>query len=151
MTEMRIAMAQTADTNAVVTLLAEQFREHGIGLGAEKLGEAVRGLVSDPARGAVVLARASAPEPVGVAVLAYTWTLEHGGLVAWLDELFVAPAFRGRGIGRALLLRALDVARENGCRAVELEVDSDHGRAEHLYQREGFAMLARKRWAKRLT
>lgn len=146
---MRIEMAQARDSNAVVDLLGEQFREHGIDLGLEPLTEAVLGLLSDATRGAILLAHDF--EPVGVAVLAYTWTLEHGGLVAWLDELFVVPDHRARGIGRALLRRALEVAWQNGCRAVELEVGAEHARAEHLYQREGFVALARRRWARRLT
>jgi GNAT superfamily N-acetyltransferase len=96
----------------------------------------------------VLLARD--PDPIGIAVLAYTWTLEHGGRVAWLDELFVDAAHRGRGVGLAMLRRALEVAAAAGCRAVDLEVDADHERAEHLYEREGFRLLSRHRWAKSL-
>jgi GNAT superfamily N-acetyltransferase len=145
---MRIATAQKDDLNAVVALIGEQFAEHYIDLEPRQLSDAVLGLLSDPSRGAVQLA--FDPEPVGVAVLAYTWTLEHAGLVAWLDELFVLPAHRGRGVGLALLRRALKVAAEAGCRAVDLEVDADHVRAERLYQREGFVALPRRRWAKRV-
>jgi GNAT superfamily N-acetyltransferase len=79
-----------------------------------------------------------------------TRRLEHGGLVAWLDELFVLPEHRGRGIGRALLRRALEVANEKGCRALDLEVDFEHAQAERLYRREGFVSLPRGRWARRL-
>jgi GNAT superfamily N-acetyltransferase len=147
---MRIHMAQAGDANAVVSLLGEQFREHGIDLSLETLRGAVLGLLSDAARGAILLAY-DGTRPVGVAVLAYTWTLEHGGLVAWLDELFVVAAQRSRGVGRALVQRTIEVARENGCRAVELEVDSEHARAEHLYEREDFVALARRRWVRRLT
>jgi GNAT superfamily N-acetyltransferase len=145
---MQIDVANTEAIDAVVALLGSQFKEHGIALGLDELSEAVRGLISDAERGIVLMAQD--PEPVGVAVLAFTWTLEHGGRVAWLDELFVIPEHRGRGIGRALLRRALDIARENGCRAVDLEVDSGHAQAERLYQREGFASLPRRRWASRL-
>jgi ribosomal protein S18 acetylase RimI-like enzyme len=144
----RIERARTADLTAVVDLLAEQFREHGISLPLQELSGAVLGLLSDAARGAVLLAYD--PEPIGLAVLAYTWTLEHGGLAAWLDELFVAPEHRGRGVGRALLRRALEVGEERGCHAVDLEVDSEHARAERLYRREGFVALSRRRWARRL-
>jgi GNAT superfamily N-acetyltransferase len=146
---MRIRLADLEDLDAVVRLLADQFREHDIVLDMPELREGVRGLISDPDRGAVILA--GDPEPIGIAALAYTWTLEHGGLVAWLDELFVVPEHRGQGTGRALLVRALGVARDKGCRAVDLEVDLHHSRAERLYQREGFSALPRQRWAKRLT
>lgn len=76
--------------------------------------------------------------------------MEHGGRVAWLDELFVVADGRGRGVGRALLVDVIEVARRAGCRAIDLEVDVEHGRAEHLYEREGFERLARRRWARRL-
>ena len=89
-------------------------------------------------------------EPLGIAVLAYTWTLEHGGLVAWLDELYVVPAARGRGVGRALLDTACSEASRRGCLAVELEVDRAHGRAEGLYERAGFIPLPRARWSRAL-
>jgi GNAT superfamily N-acetyltransferase len=145
---MRIEAANIETFKAVLKLVRSQFEEHEIELASDTLSEAVRVLLTDRLRGAVFLA--SDPDPIGVAVTAFTWTLEHGGLVAWLDELFVVPAHRGRGVGRQLLLRVLDAAKEAGCRAVELEVDAEHTRAEHLYRREGFAPLSRRRWSTRL-
>ncbi len=99
---MRIETATTQAHDAVLTLIGSQFTEHDITLPSRVLSDALRGLLSDPTRGAIFLA--SDPEPIGVAVTAFTWTLEHGGLVAWLDELFVVPTQRGRGVGRQLLL-----------------------------------------------
>lgn len=145
---MRIELAHTADMNAVIALLAEQFREHGISLSLKHFSQGVSGLLSDTTRGCVLLAHD--PEPVGVAVLAYTWTLEHGGPIAWLDELFVVPERRCSGIGRALLRRAMAIAKERRCLAIDLEVDLAHVRAERLYEREGFTALSRRRWGKKL-
>ncbi len=78
--------------------------------------------------------------------MCFTWTLEHGGRSAWLEELYVQPEYRGRGIGQKLLAAAINRAREEGCRAIDLEVDRGHPRASHLYDREGFVRLARTRW-----
>ena len=89
-------------------------------------------------------------KPVGLAALSYTWTLEHGGLVAWLDELYVVPERRCTQLGTALLDASRDVALGAGCAALELEVDSEHRRAESLYRRAGFVPLARSRWSLRL-
>jgi GNAT superfamily N-acetyltransferase len=146
---MRVEPVNSQNLDAVLTLVGSQFEEHNLALPSKLLSEAVRGLLASPTRGAIFLA--SDPEPIGVAVTAFTWTLEHGGLVAWLDELFVVPAHRGRGVGRQLLLHVLDAAREAGCRAVELEVDAERARAEHLYQRHGFAPLSRRRWSMRFS
>jgi GNAT superfamily N-acetyltransferase len=130
---------------AAIALLGEQFAEHGIALAPSAIASAARGMVDDPSRGALILA--TSPSPIGIAALAYTWTLEHGGLVAWLDELYVIPAERGRGIGTTLLHHAVDVARAAGALALELEVDTGHARAERLYVREGFSRLPRARWS----
>jgi GNAT superfamily N-acetyltransferase len=146
---MRIEVATLQEVPLVVDLLALQFEEHRIALSRERLTEAVRVLISDPSRGVILVAYA--PQPIGIAVLSYTWTVEHGGSVAWLDELFVVTEHRRRGVGRGLLQRALDAARAAGCQAVELEVDKEHARAEALYRREGFSSLPRRRWSLRLA
>ena len=133
-------------------LLAAQFAEHGIALTGAELEQALAGLVDtepEEPRGLVLVARDDG-HPVGIAVLAYTWTLEHGGFVAWLDELYVIPERRGAGIGTELLEAALSHARAAGCRALDLEVDADHERVVSLYQRHGFERLGRARFAKRL-
>ncbi|HEU4536646.1 MAG TPA: GNAT family N-acetyltransferase [Polyangiaceae bacterium] len=136
-----------ADRGAAVALLAAQFAEHAIALDEARLVDALAGLVDSPGRGAVLLARVEA-QPVGLAALTYTWSLERGGLVAWLDELYVVPARRGAGLGRALLDRAVTHALAQGCLALELEVDHGHARAERLYQRSGFVRLPRTRWVR---
>jgi GNAT superfamily N-acetyltransferase len=72
--------------------------------------------------------------------------VEHGGRVAWLEELYVVPARRNAGIGQLLLDEVLQTAKGLGCLAVDLEVDVEHARAEHLYERAGFRRLRRMRW-----
>jgi GNAT superfamily N-acetyltransferase len=143
---MQIRSATAGDVESVMTLLRGQFEEHGIVASPDTLREAVRVLASDPARGAILVA--FDPDAVGLAVLPYTWTLEHGGLVGWLEELYVVPSRRSQGVGSMLLERALDLARLRGCRAIDLEVDSGHARAEHLYRRAGFKLLPRRRWTR---
>jgi GNAT superfamily N-acetyltransferase len=128
-----------------LALLEAQFAEHSIVVEQDALDAGVLGLVDASRRGAVLLAR-EGPRAVGVAVLSYTWALEHGGRVAWLEELYVVPDRRGGGIGRALLDHAVAHCREAGCRALDLEVAEDHRRAERLYERAGFRPLRRARW-----
>lgn len=146
---MRIEAATEQTLDAVLALLGAQLAEHAIDLPGSTLRDAVRGTLDDPRRGAIFLAHD--PEPVGVAVVAFTWTLEHGGLVGWLEELYVVPAERGRGLGGQLLEHVLGFARQAGCHAVELEVDAGHARAEHLYGRAGFTLQPRRRWTRRLN
>ncbi len=67
-----------------------------------------------------------------------------------MEELYVLPHYREQGCGEALLRAALQMARDRGCAAVDLEVEEVHQRAEHLYYRNGFLRLARTRWMRRL-
>ena len=89
-------------------------------------------------------------DPIGAAYVAFTWSLEHGGKCAWLEEMYVSPEWREQGFGAALLNEVCERARSSGCSAIDLEVDKEHARAADLYQRERFKPLARDRWVKRL-
>ena len=147
---LRVELMDPKHSAEAIGLLRAQFEEHAIALSSERLEAAVAGLMETPERGALFLAR-EGDDPVGLAAVSYTWTLEHGGLVAWLDELYVVPARRGQGVGSALLARARELAQSVGCTAIELEVDAAHRRAENLYRRAGFEPLARSRWSLRLA
>jgi len=146
---LRIRPARRADRVAVVGLLVAQFREHRIRLAPRALDRAVAGILAHPARGRLILALVDR-RTVGVAALGFTWPLEHGGRSAWLEELYVVPAARGRGIGTALLRVACRLAARCGAAAIDLEVDVRHRRAGRLYARAGFHRLPRTRWVRRL-
>jgi GNAT superfamily N-acetyltransferase len=141
---MVIRPLQPRDHRAAVALLEAQYREHDIAMKGAPLRRALREL---PRHGAAFVALD--PAPVGIAVLAWAFSLERAGLQAWLEELYVVPQRRGEGIGRALLERALAAARAKGCVSVELEVVQGHGRAAKLYVREGFRKLPRARYSRR--
>ena len=57
---------------------------------------------------------------------------------AHLETIVVAPAARGRGIGRSLLARAEYRAQELGAQSLTLHVFSNNRRARRLYQRGGY-------------
>jgi GNAT superfamily N-acetyltransferase len=140
-----------ADRARIIELLAVQLAEHGVDLAGEALGRAVDGVLEDPRRGAFLVAALPDGGPiVGLAYLGFTWTLEHGGLVSWLEELYVVPELRGRGVGASLLEGAMAQARARGALAMDLEVDQGHARAANLYRRAGFSALPRARWQRRL-
>ncbi|WP_394832346.1 GNAT family N-acetyltransferase [Pendulispora rubella] len=171
-----LGRAEPADRAALITLLRAQFLEHDIRLTPEQLAVSVDGVLGDPTRGLFIVARLAGPRPdpvserapypgapippaptsspadvvVGLAYLSFMWTLEHGGVSAWLDVLYVVPDHRSRGIGRALLTASLEASQQRGCVAVDLEIEASHARAANLYLRLGFRPHARTRWVKPL-
>ena len=142
-----IERAAARDRDALVRLLGVQLADHDIVLDDVRLGGAIDGVLADASRGIFVVARLAA-RVVGVAYLSFTWCLEHGGRSAWLEELYVEPDHRLRGIGRALLVHACSLAKASGCAAVDLEVDATHARAANLYLRLGFHPHQRARWVR---
>ena len=146
---MIIEPAARRDLARVVDLLLAQLAEHDIGTPRAGVEAAIAGCFDDPRRAKILVARRGA-ELIGVAYLSFVWALEHGGLSAWLEELYVAPAERGHGVGRRLLDAAIDLAVADGCAALDLEVEATHTRVESLYARAGFRRHSRARWVKDL-
>ena len=120
-----IETARNEDLVPILQLLHTQLQEHDIVLTSQALERATQGLIEDHSRGRILTARVDG-ELVGVAVISFLWTLEHGGPAAWLDEVYVEPTRRGHGIGKQLIEAAMQVARDNGCIALDLEVDAGH-------------------------
>lgn len=59
-----------------------------------------------------------------------------------LQTLAVAPKFQGEGLGKHLLVSALERARERGATSMILEVRADNVAAQRLYAAEGFETIA---------
>jgi GNAT superfamily N-acetyltransferase len=144
-----IAQATIGDCSKCAQLLVEQLAEHGVGTSAARLEQVLKSVVTDRACGFLLVAQDDG-QVIGVAYVATIRSAEHCGLVAWLEELYVAPDHRGRGIGTALMTAVLERAREAGIVAVDLEIDAGHARAASLYQRFGFRPLKRSRWVRDL-
>ena len=147
--QVKIKVGTQADVEEIVRLMRAQLQDHGIGVPGNRLRKAVEGVFADPGRGCFLLAEET-QRAVGIAYLSFQWSMEHGGRCVWLEELYVPPECRGRGIGGLLLSSALEQARARRCSAVDLEVDASHRRSESLYERAGFVRLPRNRWVKQL-
>lgn len=78
---------------------------------------------------------------VGMATCSRRTITGWNGPVVFLQDLFVEPAHRRRGIAEALMARVAAIARELGSPIVELTVRADNGAAQMFYQRAGFQPL----------
>jgi ribosomal-protein-alanine N-acetyltransferase len=71
--------------------------------------------------------------------------LDHGGDVADVMTVAVAPRAQGRGVGGRLLDELERRARCRGAASMMLEVRADNTAALRLYERAGFALLSTRR------
>jgi ribosomal-protein-alanine N-acetyltransferase len=70
--------------------------------------------------------------------------LSTGAGEAHVLNLCIGPAYRGRGLGRHLLGRLLDIARWNGAERIFLEVRPSNPLAKALYESVGFREIGRR-------
>jgi ribosomal protein S18 acetylase RimI-like enzyme len=145
-----VALGTPCDCDECARFLVDQLRGHGIAASPDPLAGLLQTAATDMARGFLMLAR-DGGRVVGVAYVATILSAEHCGPVAWLEELYVLPNCRRRGIGTALVTAVLERAMEIGIVAVDLEIDAAHERVISLYERLGFRRLERSRWVKEFT
>jgi len=106
-------------------------------------------LLNNPACGLAYLVW-DVGRPVAYLVICFDYSLEYRGKGAWIDELFVKPAYRGQGIGGQLLDLAERACLEHQAHFLHLEVS--HGNpAIDLYRRRGFLDHQRYLMTKRLV
>ena len=77
---------------------------------------------------------------VGYSLLAKTYSQEAGGLVLWVEEIYVLPEHRGCGIGSAFLSHLIS-SREESIKRIRLEVEEANSGAIKLYRSLGFTPL----------
>ena len=80
--------------------------------------------------------------PDGLAVLRFRAAIWSAGLECYLAELYVAPARRGQGVGRALMEAAMREARLRGADTMDIGVDEPDLVARRLYESLGFTNRA---------
>jgi GNAT superfamily N-acetyltransferase len=80
-------------------------------------------------------------KPIAYATYFFTFATMVGKRGLWLDDLFIDPAFRGKGIGRALMAYLADIARQNQCGRFEWVVLDWNESAMGFYKRLGATVL----------
>lgn len=78
------------------------------------------------------------PSPDGLAVLRFRPAIWSEALECYLAELYVVPARRGQGLGRALMGSVLEHARKRGADRIDLGTSEDDVAARTLYESFGF-------------
>jgi ribosomal protein S18 acetylase RimI-like enzyme len=130
-----VRRAGPADADAAGRLLDDFNTEYeDVTPGPRKLAERISFLLGEG--DTEVLLAGSGPD--GIAVLRFRPAIFSEALECYLAELYVAPARRGQGLGRALMEAAIALARERGADHMDLGTSEDDVAARGLYERFGF-------------
>jgi ribosomal protein S18 acetylase RimI-like enzyme len=144
-----IRLAAPADLEAVLALHRDFFAEDGYAFREEESRANLARLLAEPGLGQVFVIDVDG-RVAGYLVLTFGFSLEFGGRDGLVDELYVSPGHRGRGLGTRALEAAEAACREQGIRALHLVVERYKDGAQALYRRAGFVAHQRDVMTKRL-
>jgi GNAT superfamily N-acetyltransferase len=140
---MEFRSAERSDVPVILELLADDdiSRARGLGVVPEEVDAATwaafEAIDADPANELIVGEEGG--EIVATCQLTFTPGLSRGG--AWrmtVEAVRVRADRRGGGIGRKLMAYAIELARERGCRIVQLTTDKRRTDAHRFYESLGF-------------
>lgn len=131
-------IAGSGDEVTVARLLDEFNREFDTPTpGPKVLARRLQRLLA----GTDVVAVLAGDPSVAVALLTFRPNIWFEGPVVLLDELYVRPDLRGRGIGSDLLEFTMTLARSRGAELYEINVDGQDTDARRFYERHGFRSI----------
>ena len=129
--------ATPTDLDVLTGYMRDFYVGERIPIDDDRFRTAALGLMAEPAYGRLLVIMIE-DKPIGYLALTFGYSVECGGRDAFVDELYVVPAWRGQGAGTATLQHAEAVCRTEGILALRLEVEYDHVAARALYERLGY-------------
>jgi len=149
----RCARMTTGDAPAAIRLLKEFLSEDEFYLdssavygdaGGGGVERAVETFLMRPQLGFVWLAYVDG-EPAGVCIVCYAISTSIGGIVAKLDDVYVAAPARNRGVGKTMLGTLADELRRAGVGRIDTAVHLKNADAARFYAALGYRPLHEER------
>jgi GNAT superfamily N-acetyltransferase len=130
--------AAGADIPQLLALVRRYWEyEHIPGFEALRVELLLMQLIAEPHLGAAWVAEAEG-RLAGYLVAVTVLSLEHGGLLAEIDELFVLPEARSHGVGARLLAAAEAALAARGCVRLQLQLAIGNAAARDFYEHRGY-------------
>lgn len=142
-----IRAARQSDAAIIARFNREMALEtEGRKLSPPRVLRGVKALLADPAKGAYFVAEAGG-EVIGQLLITYEWSDWRNGNFWWIQSVFVAPEWRGRGVFKALHAHVEQLARKRKdvC-GVRLYVDGHNTKAKEVYSRLGLKATHYELW-----
>ena len=138
MTPVTVRAAAPGDIPQLLALVRRYWDyEHLDGFEALRVELLLQQLLSEPRLGAAWVAEAEG-RLTGYLIAVTVLSLEHGGIMAEIDELFVLPEARARGVGTQLLAAAEAALAARGCVRLQLQLAVGNAPARDFYQHRGY-------------
>lgn len=141
-------LAKPDDLPRLLPLVAAFHAEEELQSSEEVRSEALTPLLDGSPHGAIYLI-GPARAPIGYIIVTFGWSVEFGGLDGFIDEIYIRPGVRGRGVGSEVITSLVAMLKSVGMKALHLEVEPANDRALGLYKRchfkarDGYTLMSR--------
>ena len=132
-----VRLATLTDIETLVRLMKHFYAEANFTLSEQGAERAFESLLDDTRLGQAWMIEDDG-HPAGFVVLTVGFSMEYGGLRGFVDDFYVAPQYRRRGLGHAALEEVKRACRRRGVRALLVETGPDNDAAMSAYRSVGF-------------
>ncbi len=139
--DFRISPAQESEIPLILTFIRKLAEYEKLSHEVVASEDTLRASLFGPNPAAEVVLAYAREEPVGFAVYFRNFSTFLGREGIYLEDLFVEPAYRGRGIGAALLAQVAKIAKERGCERLNWAVLNWNQSAIDFYRKIGAVLL----------
>lgn len=129
--------ASLNDVPLLVRMMTDFYSDSPYTLNPRRATEAFTSLLSDERLGHVWFVQSDSRD-VGYVVVTLCHSMTFGGLTAVIDDFYVEPAFRGKGLGKAAIQVVRTYCAGHGIRAIQVETGRDNATALAVYRGNGF-------------
>ena len=128
-------VANESDIDDLVSLLSDLFTiEKDFNPDFSKQRKGLELIVKNHDTATVQVAKNNAGKVIGMVTAQLVISTAQGTSSAWIEDMVIHSSYRGYGIGKKLLQRTLDWAKENGATRAQLLVDIENKEALGYYE-----------------
>jgi GNAT superfamily N-acetyltransferase len=132
-----IARATNADLGDLLPLMRAYCDFYEATPSDDALLELARALIADPEHEGVQLLAREEGKPLGFATIYWSWATTRAVRIGVMNDLYVAPEARGKGLAEALIRACVEECRKRGASRLTWQTAPDNERAQRVYERIG--------------
>ena len=149
MGEVIIRMAEIKDIYQIKDLFLDFMRQQQFApVSEEEFNHTYAHLIQDKRDCSIVAEEEG--KIIGFVSLTYNFSTFNAAYEATVDDIYVIPAARGKGIGKAMLERATEDAQDKAACRISILVRIEDTEARHLFEKMNFVKFERLYYRKSL-